>query len=122
VRFWVVGGRYLWREWILYAASCCDFRGREHGADGHADDNNGTGAAWAFARDSSGNWTQQGTKLTGGGAVNPAAQANSVAMSADGNTALIGGPLDQAVDYTQPALCATVFVFRGGGLGVHTRP
>jgi hypothetical protein len=37
---------------------------------------------------------QQGSKLAGGDAVGPAKESLSVALSADGNTALIGGPFD----------------------------
>ena len=64
-------------------------------------DNGGTGAAWVFARSGS-TWTQQGPKLVGSGAVAipvvrgslGAEQGMSVALSADGSTALIGGPSD----------------------------
>src|SRR5260370_1351688 len=51
------------------------------------------GAAWVFTR-SRGVWTQQGDKLVGSGAVLDAAQGRSVALSADGNTAIVGGPGD----------------------------
>jgi len=57
------------------------------GGDG---DNNFTGAAWVFTR-SGGVWSQQGSKLVGTGAVGPAGQGRSVALSADGNTAIVGG-------------------------------
>jgi hypothetical protein len=60
-------------------------------------DHNRTGAAWVFTRSGS-TWTQQGTKLVGTGAVagqyGGAEQGESVALSGDGNTALIGGPTD----------------------------
>src|SRR4051812_20209872 len=56
-------------------------------------DNGGVGAAWAFTR-SGGVWTQQGAKLTGGGEIGAGLFGFSVALSADGNTALIGGPFD----------------------------
>jgi hypothetical protein len=56
-------------------------------------DSSGIGAAWVFTR-SSGVWSQQGSKLVGTGAVGGAAQGNSVALSADGNTAIVGGRLD----------------------------
>jgi Neprosin len=57
--------------------------------------NNGdiTGAVWVFTR-TSGIWTQQGGKLVGAGAANGAIQGSSVAVSADGNTAIVGGPDD----------------------------
>ena len=58
-------------------------------------DNSGAGAAWIFTRTGPGApWIQQGNKLTGFGAAGNAGQGNSVALSADGNTALIGGPGD----------------------------
>jgi hypothetical protein len=53
-------------------------------------DNGGLGGAWAFTR-SGGVWTQQGTKLTGSGETSNGQFGYSVALSADGNTALIGG-------------------------------
>jgi lipocalin len=59
-------------------------------------DNDRIGAAWVFTR-SGGVWTQQGLKLVGTGAVNtpePAYQGYSVALSADGNTAMVGGTGD----------------------------
>jgi len=56
-------------------------------------DNSNAGAVWVFAR-SGGVWTQQGAKLVGTGAGGAAAQGWSVALSADGNTALVGGLAD----------------------------
>src|SRR5262245_20271722 len=53
----------------------------------------GVGAAWVFTRSGS-VWSQQGAKLVGTGAVGPAGQGASVALSADGNTAIVGGPRD----------------------------
>jgi hypothetical protein len=53
-------------------------------------DNGQTGAAWVFTR-SGETWTQQGPKLTGNGETHQAEFGSSVALSADGNTALIGG-------------------------------
>jgi len=53
-------------------------------------DNGGAGAAWVFTR-TNGVWSQQGSKLVGSGAVGKADQGFSVALSSDGNTALIGG-------------------------------
>ena len=61
---------------------------------GHVD-NNYAGALWVYAR-SGGVWAQQGAKLVGTGAVGAAAQGNSVALSADGNTAVVGGHLDNS--------------------------
>ena len=58
-------------------------------------DNAGAGAAWVYTR-SSGVWTQQGNKLFGSGATGAAYQGTSVAVSADGNTAVVGGPNDNS--------------------------
>jgi hypothetical protein len=60
---------------------------------GGTNDNNKAGAAWVFTRNG-GVWTQQGAKLVGGGAVGNAAQGWSVALSGDGNTAIVGGTND----------------------------
>jgi len=54
-------------------------------------DNTFQGAAWIFTRDNIGNWRQQGNKLIGSGNVGTAQQGSSVGISADGNTAIIGG-------------------------------
>jgi hypothetical protein len=56
-------------------------------------DNGTTGAAWIWIR-SPGGWTQQGSKLVGTGAAAIAQQGSSVALSGDGNTAIVGGFLD----------------------------
>ncbi len=56
-------------------------------------DNKSTGAAWIYIR-TGGAWTQQGSKLVGAGAIGKAAQGSSVALSADGDTAIVGGPED----------------------------
>jgi hypothetical protein len=61
---------------------------------GHGD-NSGAGAAWVYTR-SNGVWAQQGNKLVGTGAVGVASQGRSAALSADGNTALVGGPSDNS--------------------------
>ena len=53
------------------------------------------GAAWVWTR-SGGVWTQQGSKLVGTGAVGSAGQGISVSLSADGNTAMVGGYADNA--------------------------
>jgi hypothetical protein len=58
-------------------------------------DNGTVGAAWAFTRTGS-TWTQQGAKLTGTGEVGEGEFGRSVALSADGNTALVGAPEDDA--------------------------
>jgi uncharacterized repeat protein (TIGR02543 family) len=58
-------------------------------------DNSNIGAAWVFTR-ISGVWTQQGDKLVGTGAAGNARQGYSVSLSADGNTALVGGYADNS--------------------------
>jgi hypothetical protein len=62
---------------------------------GGPSDNSNAGAAWVYTR-SNGVWTQQGSKLIGNDAVGPALHGNSVALSADGNTAIVGGPSDNS--------------------------
>ena len=70
---------------------------------GGLDDNSGAGAAWVYTRNG-GVWSQQGSKLVGTGAATKARQGSSVALSADGNTAIVGGPGDNR---------------RRGGVGLH---
>jgi hypothetical protein len=57
-------------------------------------DDNFNGAAWVFTRSGRG-WHQQGPKLTAADESGAAYFGSSVSLSADGNTALIGGPEDQ---------------------------
>ena len=70
-------------------------------------DDSGKGAAWVFKR-SGGSWIEQ-QKLVGSEAVGRAAQGASVALSADGNTAIIGGP-----DHDSYMGAAWVFRHSGG--------
>jgi hypothetical protein len=65
-------------------------------------DNQAAGAAWVYTR-SAGVWSQQ-AKLVGTEAIGSAAQGTSVALSDDGNTAIVGGPNDN---------------FGAGRVGVH---
>src|ERR1019366_8819352 len=58
-------------------------------------DNWNTGAAWVYTR-SGGVWTHLDNKLVGAGAVGDAGQGASVALSADGTTAIVGGPVDNS--------------------------
>jgi hypothetical protein len=77
-------------------------------------DNGNTGAAFVYTR-SNGVWTQQGSKLVPADPV-PANQGYSVALSADGNTAIVGGPGD---NYGNPSVgdIGAVWVFtRSGGV------
>ena len=59
----------------------------------------GTGAAWIFNRTGT-TWTQEGNKLVGANTVGEYAgsqQGFSVAISADGATSLLGGPVDNII-------------------------
>jgi len=76
-------------------------------------DNNYAGAAWVWTR-SGGIWTQQGTKLVGSDAVGNANQGCSVSLSADGNTAIIGGPSDNYLGGNSSVGAAWVFTRSGG--------
>jgi hypothetical protein len=80
-------GPQVWQGWSVALSA----DGNTAIMGGFADNGN-IGAAWVFTR-SNGVWTQQGTKLVGTGAVGAAAQGQSVALSADGNTAVVGGSL-----------------------------
>jgi hypothetical protein len=62
---------------------------------GGPNDNNDQGAAWIFTRSGS-NWSQQGNKLVGSNSIGNAIQGASVDISADGNTAIIGGYFDDS--------------------------
>ena len=57
---------------------------------GAGQDNGGVGGVWVFTR-SAGVWTQQGAKLTGAGESGAGLFGGSVSLSADGDTAMIGG-------------------------------
>ena len=72
-------------------------------------DNGGAGAAWIFTR-SNGQWSQQGPKLVGSGAIGPAAQGLKVALSADGNSLLSTGITDNG------GIGAVWFFTRSGGV------
>jgi hypothetical protein len=60
---------------------------------GGAFDAGNAGAAWVWTRNGDA-WTQQGGKLVGAGAIGPAEQGTSVALSRDATTAMVGGPHD----------------------------
>jgi hypothetical protein len=60
---------------------------------GGIDDNAFAGATWVFTR-SGGVWSQSGDKLIGSDAVGNANQGGAVAISPDGNTAIVGGIAD----------------------------
>jgi hypothetical protein len=63
------------------------------GSDNWAGTNTQHGAAWVFGRTGS-TWTQLGPKLIPGGEASSSSFGWSAALSADGGTALIGGPQD----------------------------
>jgi hypothetical protein len=74
--------------------------------EGGPGDNNFLGAAWIFTRNN-GVWSQKGSKLVGAGAVSQSAfQGEAVAISGNGNTAIVGGYNDNA---------AWVFTLNSGG-------
>jgi phage gpG-like protein len=58
-----------------------------------AHEDNGVGAVWVFTREGS-TWTQQGPKLTGEEEIGAGRFGESVALSSNGKTALVGGPFD----------------------------
>jgi hypothetical protein len=63
---------------------------------GGCTDNAGIGAAWIYTRTGS-TWTQQGSKLVGTGYTGTTPyQGASVSLSADGNTAIVGGLFDNS--------------------------
>jgi hypothetical protein len=81
---------------------------------GGASDNEFAGAAWVFTRAGE-TWSQQGEKLTGTGESGTAHFGQSVALSSEGNTALIGGFADNealgaawAFAYVPPGPAPTV--------------
>jgi hypothetical protein len=71
-------------------------------------DNTSLGAAWVFTR-TNGVWTEQ-EKLVGTGAAGDGQQGQSVALAADGNTAIVGAPGDNG-----NVGAAWVFTRSGGG-------
>jgi hypothetical protein len=60
---------------------------------GASEDAGGRGAAWAYARTGAG-WEVQGPKLTAAGESGAGQFGESVALSSDGSTAVVGGPED----------------------------
>lgn len=74
-------------------------------------DNSNSGAVWAFTRPVN-QWIAQGNKLTVSDASGNAQVGSSVALSADGNTALIGGSAD---DTQSGASVGATWAFRRSG-------
>jgi hypothetical protein len=75
---------------------------------GGQNDNSNAGAAWVYTR-SGGVWSQQGSKLVGTGVVGAAFQGHSLAISADGNTVIVGGPCDNPTGHDSGYGAAWVF-------------
>src|SRR5262249_7995117 len=71
------------------------------------------GAAWVFAN-VGGVWTQQGGKLAPSNASGDSNFGDSVALSRDGDVALIGGPFDQNQGASVPQAGAAWVFFRNG--------
>jgi hypothetical protein len=69
------------------------------------------GAVWVFTRSGS-TWTQQGEKLVASGAEPEGHFGESVALSVDGNTALVGAPGNGKVEPTE---AGAVFAFTRSG-------
>jgi IPT/TIG domain/FG-GAP repeat len=69
------------------------------------------GAAWAFTRSGS-TWTQQGAKLTASGAHVEGHFGEAVALSGNGDVALIGAPGNGRVEPVEPG---AVYVFERSG-------
>ncbi len=92
----LVGSGTVGAAWQGASVALCD----DYSAIvGGPHDDGGVGAAWLYNRVqtvSGGDWRQQGTKLVGSGAVGAAHQGHSVALSAEGNTAIVGGPHDDS--------------------------
>ena len=72
-------------------------------------DHSNAGAAWVFRR-SRGVWTQQ-SKLVGTGTIGSAAQGSAVALSSDGNTAIVGGQADHFVNRGVSGWVGAAWVF-----------
>jgi hypothetical protein len=92
---------------------------------GGPQDTSNTGAAWVFTR-SGGVWSEQGNKLVGNDSAGNARQGLSVALSADGNTAIVGGPCDNAsppIDCNNVGGVGAAWVFtRSGGVWTQQGP
>ena len=66
-------------------------------AIGAVGDNSGVGATWLFASGDGGNtWAQVGSKLTGNDASGQAGQGSAVALDANANILVVGGPGDNS--------------------------
>ena len=63
---------------------------------GGVEDNSYIGAAWVYSRSGT-VWTPQSNKLVGTDAIGRARQGHSVALAADGKTAIVGGLADNRI-------------------------
>jgi hypothetical protein len=73
-------------------------------------DNGGVGGVWVFKQQSgAGKWVEVTTALVGAGAEGAAGQGAAVALSGDGGTLAVGGPLDNTTK-------AAVWIFVGSNL------
>jgi hypothetical protein len=80
---------------------------------GAYDNEAGVGAAWVYVLEG-GKWVQQGGRLVGGEhGTAIAQQGTSVALSADGNTALVGGPRAEGAKDENEVGAAWVFTRTG---------
>jgi RHS repeat-associated protein len=82
---------------------------------GASNDSSGLGAAWIFSRTET-TWTQQGPKIKGGEEAGKGFFGSSVDIAGNGNSAIIGGPNDGAVNelgYSDLAGAAWVFTRSG---------
>jgi hypothetical protein len=79
---------------------------------GAEDNESGVGAAWVFTREA-GSWTQRGGKLVGKHGAEIGLQGWGVALSGDGDTALIGGPKAEGEKGEREVGAAWVFTWTG---------
>ncbi|HXA19697.1 MAG TPA: hypothetical protein VN380_22120 [Thermoanaerobaculia bacterium] len=87
---------------------------------GGSSDDGGAGAVWIWTRSGDG-WSQQATKLVGSGAEGKAGQGATVAISGDGNTAIVGGPNDDPA--AQNGTAGAVWIWtRNGGVWTQQGP
>lgn len=75
------------------------------------------GAVWVFMRQND-QWTQQGAKIVGSGAIGASGQGQCVSLSADGNTLAIGAPGDDPSKVpAKPFAVGAAWVFSRGSTG-----
>jgi len=124
----LVRGQYVQQAKLVGSTGIMDFNEPLEGASvalssdgstaiiGGTFDNLNAGAAWIFTRQN-GVWTQQGGKLTGSDAASKSTsiyQGSAVALSADGNTAIVGGMGDGGTQFVNPIGAVWAYVRRNG--------